>query len=132
MALEPQPARTHEELASGDLRLEANVQVKVVRPILRSLGRDDAGSSHLRAEYPTANGRVDDAVLEGGALQAVQARLVHEAARGVRAMPTATVAPTTTAPPKTTYALTVTLFDEERFRVGGSPLTATTRRRSAD
>ena len=32
------------------------------------------------------------------------------------APPTTTVAPTTTVPPLATYALTVTLFDEERYR----------------
>ena len=64
MELEERLIKVHEELASGRLRLETNVQVKVVRPILRSLGWDDADSSHLRAEYPTANGRVDDALLD--------------------------------------------------------------------
>ena len=65
MELEERLAKVHEELASGRLRLETNVQVKVVRPILRTLGWDDADSSHLRAEYPTDNGRVDDALLDG-------------------------------------------------------------------
>ncbi|MXV87340.1 MAG: hypothetical protein F4117_02395, partial [Acidimicrobiales bacterium] len=65
MDLEERLAKVHKELASGRLRLETNVQVKVVRPILRSLGWDDADSSHLRAEYPTDNGRVDDALLDG-------------------------------------------------------------------
>lgn len=65
MDLEERLAKVHKELASGRLRLETNVQVKVVRPILRCLGWDDADSSHLRAEYPTANGRVDDALLDG-------------------------------------------------------------------
>ena len=65
MELEERLAKVHEELASGRLRLETNVQVKVVRPVLRSLGWDDADSSHLRAEYPTDNGRVDDALLDG-------------------------------------------------------------------
>lgn len=65
MELEERLAKVHAELTSGRLRLETNVQVKVVRPILRSLGWDDADSSHLRAEYPTDNGRVDDALLDG-------------------------------------------------------------------
>lgn len=65
MELELRLAKVQEELASGRLRLETNVQVKVVRPILRSLGWDDADSSHLRAEFPTDNGRVDDALLDG-------------------------------------------------------------------
>ncbi len=71
MDLEERLAKVHAELTSGRLRLETNVQVKVVRPILRSLGWDDADSSHLRAEYPTDNGRVDDALLDGSGHPAV-------------------------------------------------------------
>jgi len=53
MELEERLAKVSTELSPGNLVLETNVQVKVIRPILRSLGWDDADSSHLRAEYKT-------------------------------------------------------------------------------
>ncbi len=64
MELEERLAKVCTELAPGNLVLETNVQVKVIRPILRSLGWDDADSSHLRAEYKTDYGRADEALLD--------------------------------------------------------------------
>jgi len=64
MELEERLAKVSTELSPGNLVLETNVQVKVIRPILRSLGWDDADSSHLRAEYKTGYGRADEALLD--------------------------------------------------------------------
>ncbi|MCY4517726.1 MAG: type I restriction endonuclease [Acidimicrobiaceae bacterium] len=62
--LEERLAKVRTELSPGNLVLETNVQVKVIRPVLRSLGWDDADSSHLRAEFRTDYGRVDEALLD--------------------------------------------------------------------
>ncbi len=66
MELEDRLDKVREELSSGNLGLETNVQVKVVRPILRSLGWDDADSSHMRAEFriDESKRRVDEALLD--------------------------------------------------------------------
>ena len=64
MELEERLIKVSEELSPGNLVLETNVQVKVVRPILRSLGWDDSDSRHLRAEFRTDKGRVDEALLD--------------------------------------------------------------------
>lgn len=57
--------RVHEELASGRLRLETNVQIKVIRPILRDLGWDDTDSSHMLAERRIDKRRkVDEALFD--------------------------------------------------------------------
>ncbi len=64
MELEERLAKVRTELPPGNLVLETNVQVKVIRPVLRSLGWDDADSSHLRAEFRTDYGRVDEALLD--------------------------------------------------------------------
>ncbi|WP_419839419.1 type I restriction endonuclease [Candidatus Poriferisodalis sp.] len=64
MELEERLAKVRTELSPGNLVLETNVQVKVIRPVLRSLGWDDADSSHLRAEFRTDYGRVDEALLD--------------------------------------------------------------------
>ena len=76
MGLEDVLAKARTELSPGNLGLETNVQVKVVRPILRSLGWDDADSSHLRAEFKTDYGRVDEALLDefGNPLVFVEAK----------------------------------------------------------
>lgn len=76
MGLEDVLAKARTELSPGNLGLETNVQVKVVRPILRSLGWDDADSSHLRAEFKTEYGRVDEALLDefGSPLVFVEAK----------------------------------------------------------
>ena len=62
MDLEERLIKVSEELSPGNLVLETNVQVKVVRPVLRSLGWDDSDSRHLRAEFRTDKGRVDEAL----------------------------------------------------------------------
>lgn len=64
MELQERLIKVSEELSPGNLVLETNVQVKVVRPILRSLGWDDSDSGHLRAEFRTDKGRVDEALLD--------------------------------------------------------------------
>lgn len=65
MALEERLDRVHEELASGRLRLETNVQIKVIRPILRDLGWDDTDSSHMLAERRIDKRRkVDEALFD--------------------------------------------------------------------
>lgn len=64
MKLEDRLIKVSEELSPGNLVLETNVQVKVVRPILRSLEWDDSDSRHLRAEFRTDKGRVDEALLD--------------------------------------------------------------------
>lgn len=65
MALEERLNRVHEELASGRLRLETNVQIKVIRPILRDLGWDDTDSSHMLAERRIDKRRkVDEALFD--------------------------------------------------------------------
>ena len=64
MELEERLAKVRKELSSGNLGLETNVQVKVVRPILRSLGWDDADSSHMRAEFRIDKRKVDEALLD--------------------------------------------------------------------
>lgn len=65
MALEQQLVRAHEELASGDLRLEINVRLKVVRPVLRELGWDDRDTSHMVAERRIGKRRaVDEALFD--------------------------------------------------------------------
>lgn len=76
MGLEDVLAKARAELSPGNLGLETNVQVKVVRPILRSLGWDDADSSHLRVEFKTDYGRVDEALLDefGNPLVFVEAK----------------------------------------------------------
>lgn len=76
VGLEDVLAKARTELSPGNLGLETNVQVKVVRPILRSLGWDDADSSHLRAEFKTDYGRVDEALLDefGNPLVFVEAK----------------------------------------------------------
>ncbi|WP_419553607.1 type I restriction endonuclease [Candidatus Poriferisodalis sp.] len=76
MELEERLAKVHKELSSGNLRLETNVQVKVVRPILRSLGWDDADSSHMRAEFRIGKRKVDEALLGefGGPVVFIEAK----------------------------------------------------------
>jgi len=76
MELEERLIKVSEELSPGNLVLETNVQVKVVRPILRSLGWDDSDSRHLRAEFRTDKGRVDEALLDklGGPAVFVEAK----------------------------------------------------------
>lgn len=65
MGLEERLARVQEELASGRLRLETNVQIKVIRPILRDLGWDDTDSSHMLAERRVDKRRkVDEALFD--------------------------------------------------------------------
>lgn len=64
MELEERLTKVSGELSPGNLGLETNVQIKVVRPILRSLGWDDSDSRHLRAEFRTDKGRVDEALLD--------------------------------------------------------------------
>ena len=64
MELEDRLAKVRTELSPGNLELETNVQVKVVRPLLRSLGWDDADSSHMRAEFRIGKRKVDEALLD--------------------------------------------------------------------